>query len=117
MKLRFFAFGVAAILTAAAVAPAAAADKETRQMMMDIRMLQEQQQQIQTTLAALGDALKTINASVNAKIDEQTEATRKALADEKTVTSNIQSDLRAVREKTDDLATRLGQQTGEIQAL
>jgi TolA-binding protein len=117
MKQRIFAFGLAAALVAAAAAPAAAADKETRQMMMDIRMLQEQEQQIQGALAALTDSLKALNASVTAKIDEQTEATRRGMADEKTVTTSISNDLRALREKIDDNTTRVGQNTAEILAL
>ena len=86
-------------------------------MMADIRMLQEQEQQIQSALTALTDAVKAMNTGVNARIDEQTETTRKALADQKTVTTSISTDLRALREKVDDVTTRLGQQAGEIQAV
>ena len=38
-------------------APAWAADKETLQMMADIRMLQEQTQQLQNLIGAVGEAL------------------------------------------------------------
>ena len=43
---------VSAALTLAFAVPASAADKETRQMMADIRILQEQSQQLQNLLAA-----------------------------------------------------------------
>ena len=70
-----------AALTVGLARPAAAADKETRQMMADIRILQEQSQQLQNLLTAMTDALK----AVNARIDEQTGANRKSFADQKLV--------------------------------
>src|SRR5436190_3622674 len=77
---------VAAALTLAAAVPATparAADKETRQMMADIRMLQEQAQQLQNLLASVGEALKAVNARMDARFDDQTNASRKAFADQK----------------------------------
>jgi TolA-binding protein len=117
MNLRLFALGTATVILAGSALPAAAADKETRQMMSDIRMLQEQEQQIESQVTALIDALKTSDAQLGKRIDDQTEATRRALADEKTVTSSIASDLRSVREKLDDNTTRVGSMTLEIQSL
>ena len=66
-------------------APAAAANKEQQQMMADIRMLQEQAQQLQNLLGALTEALK----AVNARLDQQTEANRKAFADQKLVIDTL----------------------------
>ena len=63
------------IVFVAAVAPAAAAaNKEHQQLMADIRMMQEQAQQLQNLLGTLNEALK----AVNARLDEQTNGTRKA---------------------------------------
>ena len=59
--------------------PAAAADKEHQQMMADIRMLQEQAQQLQNLLGALNEALK----AVNARSTSRPNANRKAFADQK----------------------------------
>jgi tol-pal system protein YbgF len=112
-----FALPLVALAIVGRAAPAAAADKEQRQMMADIRMLQEQTQQLQNTLAALTDALKAMDARLGARIDEQAEAARKALADEKTIVSSISNDLRGVREKVDDNTTRVGSLTVEVQAL
>ena len=67
-----------AALTVAFAAPASAADKETRQMMADIRILQEQSQQLQNLIATMTEALK----AVNARIDEQTGTNRKLFADQ-----------------------------------
>jgi len=115
MPTRALCLALLAVATTAS--PAVAADKEQRQMMADIRMLQEQTQQLQNTIAALADALKAVDARLGARIDEQAEASRKALADEKTIVSSISSDLRGVREKVDDNTTRVGSLTVEVQAL
>ena len=56
----------------------AAANKEHLQLMAEIRMLQEQNQQLQALLGTLQDTLKTVTT----KIDEQSAATRKAMADQ-----------------------------------
>lgn len=102
-----------AALTVGLAVPAAAADKETRQMMADIRILQEQSQQLQNLLTAMTDALK----AVNARIDEQTGANRKSFADQKLVIDTLSSDLRVVREKVDDSNVRVGSLGQELDAL
>src|SRR5258708_19450542 len=56
----------------------AGANKEHLQLMAEIRMLQEQQQQLQGLLGALQDTLKTVTT----KLDDQAGATRKAMADQ-----------------------------------
>jgi tol-pal system protein YbgF len=101
------------LLTVAFVAPASAADKETRQMMADIRILQEQSQQLQNLIASLTEAIK----AVNTRIDEQTNASRKSFADQKLVIDTLTSDLRVVREKVDDNNVRVGSLSQEIDAL
>jgi TolA-binding protein len=111
------AFIVAIALAASFAAPALAADKETRQMMADIRMLQEQEQQIQTILTTLAEQVKAMETSLSGRIDAQVEAARKGFADEKTVTTSVQTDLRTLRERLDDNTTRLGQAVAEVQAL
>jgi TolA-binding protein len=100
-------------LSALLVAPVAAADKETLQMMADIRMLQEQSQQIQILLGSLGEALK----AVNARIDAQAETARKSFADQKLNVDTLGNDLRIVREKIDDNNVRIGSLTQELEAM
>lgn len=94
-----------------------AADKETRQMMADIRILQEQSQQLQNLIAALtvtlGDAVK----AVNTRLDDQTSISRKSLADQKLVIDAIANDLRVLREKVDDNNVRVGSLGQELDAL
>src|SRR4051794_25711573 len=92
------------LLVAAQAAPAlAAANKEHLQLMAEIRMLQEQQQQLQGLLGALQDTLKTVAT----KIDDQSGAMRKAMADQTLATSNIGDNVRILREKTDETNVRI----------
>jgi TolA-binding protein len=97
----------------AIAAPASAANKEPQQLMADIRMLQEQAQQLQILLGQVGEALK----AVNARIDDQTNATRKAFADQKLTVDTLSSDLRVVREKVDDNNVRISSLTQELDSL
>jgi tol-pal system protein YbgF len=117
MRTRSLALGLVVALAAAFSTPLHAADKETRQMMADIRMLQEQEQQIQTVLTTLTDQIRTMEKSVNQRIDDQVEAIRKGLADEHAATATVTNDMRSLRERLDDNTTRLGQAVAEIQAL
>jgi TolA-binding protein len=104
---------LALALGAAVATPAAAANKEHQQLMADLRMLQEQSQQLQNLLAALNESLK----AVNTRIDQQIEANRKAFADQKLVVDNLSNDVRVIREKLDDNNVRVGSLTQEVEAL
>jgi tol-pal system protein YbgF len=97
----------------APAASALAADKEQRQLMADIRMLQEQTQQLQNLIGALGEALKTVHA----RLDEQATTNRKAFADQKVIIDNLANDLRVVREKVDDNNVRISSLFQEVDAL
>src|SRR6476646_7016657 len=110
---KFCAVLAAGILVAAVAAPASAANKEHQQLMADIRMLQEQSQTLQNLLGQLNDALR----SVNTRLDQQAEATRKAFADQKLVIDNLTNDARVIREKLDDNNVRVGSLTQEVDAL
>jgi tol-pal system protein YbgF len=109
----FVAFG----LIAAFAVPAAAQNRREMQMMADIRMLQEQtqqlQQQMQTAITQLADALKAINA----RIDDQTGTTRKAFADQKLIVDELSNSVRVVRERVDDTNVRIGSLSQEVEAL
>jgi len=109
------AWPIVAATIALTLAPAAlsAADKTHQQIMAEIRMLQEQQQQVQQILGTLGDALR----SMAAKIDDQTSANRKAFADEKLLVDNVAEGVRVLREKADDTNVRLSSMTQELEAL
>jgi TolA-binding protein len=96
-----------------AAAPARAANKEHQQMMADLRILQEQSQQLQNLLGTLNDAIK----AVNTRLDQQAETTRKAFADQKLVIDNLTNDVRVIREKLDDNNVRIGSLTQEVDSL
>jgi tol-pal system protein YbgF len=81
--------------------------------MADIRMLQEQAQLLQNMLGTLNDTLK----AVNARLDQQADANRKANADEKLLIDNLTKDLGVVREKVDDNNVRVGSLSQEVDAL
>ena len=113
MQMRLTGAIVGVALATVFVAPALAADKETRQMMADIRILQEQSQQLQNLIVAVNETIK----AVNTRIDEQTGATRKSFADQKLVIDALANDLRVVREKVDDNNVRVGSLGQELDAL
>jgi len=93
--------------------PALARDKEHQQLAADLRILQEQAQQLQNLIAGLNDALK----AVNTRLDQQAEANRKAQADQKLLIDNLTNDLRVVREKVDDNNVRVGNLAQEVDSL
>ena len=102
-----------AVALLAASSPAHAANKEHQQLMADLRMLQEQSQLLHNLLGTLNDSL----VKVNARLDQQAEANRKALADQKLVIDNLQNDVRVIREKLDDNNVRIGSLTQEVDSL
>ena len=91
----------------------AAADREHQQMMADLRMLQEQTQQLQALMNDLGEALK----AVSSRIEEQTSLERKAFADGKVQMDSMSGDIRVVREKVDETNVRLGTITQELESM
>lgn len=102
------------LAVAASAAPAsAAANKEHLQLMAEIRMLQEQNAQLQQLLGNLQDALKTVST----KIDDQSAATRKAMADQSLAVNGIGDNVRVLREKTDETNVRLSTVGQEVEAL
>src|SRR5262245_20885603 len=103
----------ALVLVGAAAGPASARDKEIQQLAADIRMLQEQSQQLQNLLAQFGDALKTVNQ----RLDDQGKVNVKAFADQKLIIDTVSKDLGIVREKLDDTNTRVGSISQEVDAL
>lgn len=110
--------GLAVTVALAALAsPAAAQSRREMQMMADIRMLQEQTQQLQQQLQAAIDQLATSLKAINAKVDEQTTATRKSFADQKLAVDQFGTDLRIVRERIDENTVRITRLSQEVEAL
>lgn len=115
---RRFLPGVLAFAWAIALAsPAGAQSKREMQMMADIRMLQEQTQQLQQQLTAALAALTDNLKSISARLEEQNASSRKALADQKLVVDQFGSDLRIVRERVDETNVRITSLSQEVEAL
>ncbi len=105
--------GVIVLVTCGPSAAYAAADKTHMQIMAEIRMLQEQQQQLQQMLGNLADTLR----SISTKIDDQSNVARKAFADQKLLIDGVAEATRILREKSDDTNVRLSSMTQELEAI
>jgi tol-pal system protein YbgF len=92
---------------------ASATDKEHRLIMADIRMLQEQTQQLQLLLGTLTETLKTVTA----KLDDQAATDRKAFADQRLLVSGVGDNVRILREKVDDTNVRLSSVTQQLESV
>ena len=101
------------VMALAAVPAWAGPSKEYQQLLAEVRMLEEQNQQLQQLFGSLQDALK----AVTAKLDEQASTSRKAMADQTLATNNIADTVRVLREKADDTNVRISTVATEIQAL
>jgi len=101
------------MLVCATAVPAAAQSRAELQMAAELRMLQEQAQQLALTLGQLGEAIKALNA----RIDESNKAAMKGFADQDLRVKNLGTDISAIREGTQDSNTRLGQLRDEVEAM
>ena len=110
MQLKVVTLMLSSLLVTAGATDAA--DKTHQQMMAEIRMLQEQQQQMAAMLGGLADTLKTVTA----RMDDQTNASRKAFADQKLLVDGIAEGVRILREKADDANVRLSSMSQELEA-
>jgi len=87
------------------------------QMMADVRMLQEQTQQLQQQLTAAIEQLSATLKTINVRVDDQAAATRKSFADQKLAVDQFGSDLRVVRERIDENTVRITSLSQEVEAL
>jgi hypothetical protein len=104
---------VAWCLAGALDGPLAAQNREHQQMAAELRILQEQQQQLAQTLAQVIEALKAIPT----RIDDATAAMRKGFADQELRISALTNDVSSIRERTQDSDTRLRSLRDEVDAL
>jgi tol-pal system protein YbgF len=110
------AFAMTALL--AGLAPSASAqNREHQQMTADVRMLQEQTQILTTALAALNQSLLESLKALNARLDQASDADRKAFADQKLLIANIEDGVRIIRERSNDTNVRMGELREELEAL
>jgi tol-pal system protein YbgF len=105
------------LLGGLAAAPAAAQSREQRQMMADIRMLQQQTQELAVAVATMAQAVQDSIKAVNTRLDEANNSTRKGFADEKVIVDDMGKDIRAIRERVDDTNVRVSNVREELEAL
>jgi len=120
LRARRFGVRVAILVLTAAVLPASPAAAQSRremQMMADIRMLQEQTQQMQQQLQAALDAISAQLKAISSRVDDQAGATRKSFADQKLAVDQFGTDLRIVRERIDESNVRITSLSQEVEAL
>jgi tol-pal system protein YbgF len=105
---------VAALTTSLWMAvPATAQNREHQQMAAELRMLQEQTQQLALALAQVGEALK----AVNARMDATDRSIVKAFADQKLILDGVARDLDVVRQGTQDTNSNVRRIAEELDAL
>jgi tol-pal system protein YbgF len=115
---KLLTIGVAVLAgSMAAASPALGQNREHQQLAADSRMLQEQTQQLANALTALSEALNAAVKTINTRLDDTTNATRKAFADQKLLIDNMANDVRVVRERTDDTNLRIATLREELEAL
>ena len=118
MKKTTIALGTIALLGQLALpSRAAAQNREHQQMTADVRMMQEQAQQLAITIAALNQALAESLKALNARLDQAADTTRKAFADQKLLIDNMGNDVRVIRERSDDTNVRIAALREELEAL
>src|SRR5881397_220079 len=108
---------IVAVLFPLAAAPASAQSREQRQMMADVRMLQQQTQELAVAIATLTQALQDSIKAVNTRLDTANDTTRKGFADQKVIIDDMGKDMRAIRERVDDTNVRVSNVREEIEAL
>jgi tol-pal system protein YbgF len=104
---------LALLMLLPAASPAAAQNKEHLQMAAELRMLQEQNQQLSLAIQQTMEALK----AVNGRIDTAMEAMRKGFADQALATKNMAGDVSTIAERARDTDTKLRTLGDEITAL
>lgn len=105
--------GTVLLVTCAMAAPAAAQNREHQQLAADLRILEQQQQQLALAIVHLAEAV----TAVTARLDQATDMTRKGFADQKLVLDSTTTDLRNIRERLDDSNVRLGTLREEVEAI
>lgn len=106
-----------AVVSLAAAVPAVAQNREHLQMAAELRILQQQNQELANTLAQLIQLLNDTAKALNTRIDQTNESMRKGFADQSLTLNAAAGDVRKTLAQTQDAATRLGELKEEVQAL
>ena len=91
----------------------AAQDREQLQMLAELRLIQEQSGELRALVAGLEAAISALNA----KLDDQANATRKGFADQRLQVDGLRDGVSVLREKIDDTNVRISTLTHEVETL
>lgn len=111
--MRRISMMAAALVLLLAPVPAAAQDREQLQMLAELRMIQEQSGQLRALIATLEETLKALNA----RLEQQSDASRKSFADQKLLIDGLRDNVGIVREKVDDTNVRISTLSHEVETL
>ncbi len=110
---RYLVPALVALLLLPLASPAAAQNKEHMQMEAELRMLQEQNQQLSLAVQQAMESFKALNTRMDAVL----EAMRKGFADQGLATKNMAGDVGTIAERVRDNDTRLRAIGDEVKAL
>lgn len=100
-------------LVIAAPAAASAQNREHQQLFADLRMLQEQTQQLRLSVASLAESL----IALTKRVDDQSGTTRKLFADQGLVIGALTDSARILREKLDATNVSLSKDSHELETM
>jgi tol-pal system protein YbgF len=115
MRKTTILIALVSVLTMAA--PARAQNREHLLMTADLKILQQQNQELASTLAQMIQLLNETAKALNTRIDQTNESIRKGLADQSLTLNTTAGDVRKTLAQTQDAATRLGELKEEVEAL
>jgi tol-pal system protein YbgF len=104
-------------LLVTAPATASAQNREHQQMFADLRMLQEQTQQLRLAVASLAESLAASLPALNKRVDDQSGVTRKLFADQGLVIGALTDSARVLREKMDATNVSLSKDSHELETM
>lgn len=97
--------------------PAHAQNREHLLMAADLKILQQQNQELANTLAQMIQLLNDTTKALSTRIDQTNDAIRKGFADQSLTLNTTAGDVRKTLAQTQDAATRLGELKEEVEAL
>jgi len=97
--------------------PAHAQNREHLLMTADLKILQQQNQELANTLVQVIQLLNDTTKALSTRIDQTNEAIRKGFADQSLTLNTTAGDVRKTLAQTQDAATRLGELKEEVEAL
>lgn len=106
-------FGAAVVMSLSWPASAVAQNREHQQLFADLRMLQEQTQQLRVAIASLAEAL----TKVGSRVDEQGGTTRKLFADQGVLIGALTDNARILREKLDATNVSMSKDAHELETM